>query len=131
MQTSYLIQGTYMNLHIGGINIPAASLSLFDIVIVLALIPIMDKVVYPIIRYCGIQFTPLKRVGVGMLFSAASVLVAGIVEISRRKDEHRTLQNPFGKWINASQDINIFYQAPQFLLIGTSEIFTSITGMLS
>lgn len=132
MQTSYLIQGTYMNLKIGHLTIPVASLSIFDIIIVLLLIPVMDKIIYPFLRYCGINFTPLQRVGVGMLFAAASVLVAGIVEISRRKDaKHQHYpQKVFGSWVNASEEINIFYQAPQFLLIGTSEVLTSITGII-
>ena len=131
MQTSYLIQGTYMKLKTGKLNVPVASLSIFDIIIVLLLIPIMDKVLYPVIRYCGINFSPLRRIGVGMLFAAASVLVAGIVEISRRHDanHHHFKQKAFGKYTYASEKINIFYQAPQFLLIGTSEVLTSITGV--
>lgn len=130
MQTTYLIQAQYMKIKFG-ISFPAASLSIFDIVTVLILIPFMDKVVYPLLRYIGFHFTPLRRIGVGMLFAAASVAVAGWVEIERRKrfqDGHVVHQKLFNRNINAS-DMPIFYQVPQFLLIGTSEVFTSITGL--
>lgn len=111
-------------------NLPAASLSIFDILSVLLLIPFMDKVVYPLLRYIGIKFTPLRRIGVGMIFAAASVAVAGCIEIKRRncfEDGKVITQHLFKKTFIAS-DMSVFYQVPQFVLIGTSEVFTSITG---
>ena len=131
MQTTYLIQAQYMQIQFG-FNFPVASLSIFDIASVLILIPFMDKVVYPLLRYIGINFTPLRRIGVGMIFAASSVAVAGWVEIERLKtfhNGHNHMQSLFNKEYNAS-DLPIFYQIPQFLLIGTSEVFTSITGLL-
>ena len=131
MQTSFLIQATYMRLKFQKFTVPAASLSIFDSVAVLILIPIMDHIIYPLLRYCGIRFTPLRRVGVGMILAAASVVVAGVVEIKRRdvwKSGHSLNQNVFNESRNAS-DLNIFLQVPQFMLIGSSEVLTSITGM--
>ncbi|XP_031564279.1 solute carrier family 15 member 4-like [Actinia tenebrosa] len=132
MQTSYLIQAQYMKINLGfNFNLPAASLSIFDISSVLLLIPFMDKVIYPLLRYIGIKFTPLRRIGVGMIFAAASVAVAGFVEIKRRncyENGEFITQNLFNKNFNAS-NMTVFYQVPQFVLIGTSEVFTSITGL--
>lgn len=130
MQSTFLIQATYMKLEFNGFTVPAASLSIFDIVAVLAFIPIMDHVVYPLIQFCGIRFTPLRRIGVGLLLAAASVLVAGLIERWRRhvwedRDFHN--QTVFNKTLEAS-DLNVFWQVPQFMLIGSSEVLTSITG---
>ena len=130
MQTTFLIQATYMKLKLENFTVPAASLSIFDIVAVLALIPIMDHVVYPLLSYCGIRFTPLRRIGVGMLLAAASVVVAGVVEIKRRNTWHHgghITQEVFDKNLTASS-LSIFWQVPQFMLIGSSEVLTSITG---
>ena len=131
MSTTYLIQAQYMKINLGSnFNLPAASLSIFDISIVLLLIPVMDKIVYPLLRYIGIKFTPLRRIGVGMIFAAASVAVAGCVEMKRRsyyEEGEITQQHLFNKHFNASS-MSVFYQVPQFVLIGTSEVFTSITG---
>ena len=130
MQTTFLIQATYMRLKFESFTMPAASLSIFDVVAVLIFIPIMDHVAYPLVQYCGIRFTPLRRIGVGMLLAAASVGVAGVVEIKRRdvwESGDTSHQVVFDKSRNASS-LNIFWQVPQFVLIGSSEVLTSITG---
>ena len=131
MQTTFLIQSTFMRLELDKFTIPAASLSLFDIVAVLVLIPIMDHLVYPLVSYCGISFTPLRRIGVGMLFVSASVIVAGVVEIYRRNtwtDGGFCVQTVFNETRNASS-VNVLWQIPQFMLVGSSEVLMVITGM--
>ena len=130
MGTTFLIQATYMRLEFGKFTMPAASLSLFDLVAVLMLIPIMDHVVYPLVSYCGISFTPLRRIAVGMLLACASVIVAGLVEIQRRNvwtDGGFYIQKVFDESRNASS-VNVFWQIPQYVLIGSSEVLMVITG---
>ena len=133
MQTIFLIQATFMRLEFPSFTVPAASLSIFDIIAVLVFIPIMDYIVYPLLQRFGIRFTPLRRIGVGLLLAAASVVVAGLVEIKRRhlwEQGHFHDQVVFGEHRNASS-LNIFWQVPQFMLIGASEVLCSITGTSS
>ena len=87
----------------------------------------MDHIVYPVLQYCGIRFTPLRRIGVGMLLAAASVVLAGVIEMKRRETGHFQKQKVFDKSLSAST-LNVFWQVPQFALIGLSEVLTSITG---
>lgn len=72
-------------------------------------------------------------VGVGMILAAGSVIVAGILEIYR-KEELRTsggiTQELAGDTFNAST-LSMFLQVPQFALIGSSEVFASISGIVS
>ncbi|MCV6576331.1 MAG: hypothetical protein OIF58_11400, partial [Cohaesibacter sp.] len=78
-----------------------------------------------------ISFTPLRRMGVGMLIAAASVVVAGVIEIKRRhtwEQGHFCDQIVFDEQRNAS-DLNVFWQVPQFVLIGSGEVLTVITGI--
>lgn len=132
MQTTFLVQATFMKLKVSdSFEVPAASLSIFDTVAVLVLIPLVDNVLYPFVRYLGFNLTPLRRIGVGMLLAAASVAVAGVIEIKRRdewQDRGTCLQTVFGENRTASC-LNIFWQVPQFTLIGASEVFTSIAGL--
>ena len=131
MSTTFLIQATYMRLEFDKFTVPAASLSIFDMIAVLVLIPIMDHAVYPLVSYCGISFTPLRRIGLGMLFGSAAVIVAGVVEIQRRNtwiDGGFCVQTVFGETRNASS-VNVFWQIPQFMLVGCSEVLMVITGM--
>ncbi|XP_022792580.1 solute carrier family 15 member 4-like [Stylophora pistillata] len=131
-QTSYLLQGSFMKLKLSQhFTMPAASLYLFEITMLLILIPIVDRIIYPSLRYFGIDFTPLKKMGVGMLFAMGSVFMAGLMEIERKKyiDTHGYFeQHPFDTPVNASQ-MNIFYQVPQYVLQGTGEVLTSIPGL--
>lgn len=86
-----------MDLYIGSFVVPVSALNLFNTVIILVLIPICDRVIYPCIkRYinhprpallplkyyymnrCGWNFTMLKKIGVGFLLAALSMVVAGM-----------------------------------------------------
>ena len=126
--TTYLLQGSYMKLKINDkFSFPAASLAIFEIVTVLVLIPLIDRVVYPGLRRVGFNFTPLRRIGVGLIFAAGSVALAGIIEIERKKDYGRVQQNVFNTTINAST-MSVFYQVPQYILQGASEALVSVTG---
>lgn len=120
-----------MRLKFGSFTLPAASLEVFDIVIVLVLAPLMENSIYPLLERVGIKVTPLRRIGVGFLLSAASMLVAGLVERKRREvweagDVCR--QTVFGEVHDASC-FSVFWQAPEFLLIGVSEVLANITGL--
>ena len=120
-----------MKLRFGSFSFPAASLTVFENGTLIILIPILDGAVYPFLRYCGVKITPLKKIGVGILFATASVAVAGVIEIERKnfiKEYGIFYQTPFDKPTNASSMV-ILYQAPQFILMGISEILVSITGM--
>lgn len=71
-------------------------------------------------------------IGTGMVFASLSMLVAGIVEVNRLRNVH---ENPLpqivaGGRFNASANITVLAQIPQFALIGLGETFTSITGVL-
>ena len=68
-----------------------------------------------------------------MVFASGSMVVAAIVEISRKnvmRDGGYLLQNIAGDFYNSS-DVSVFAQIPQYALIGASEVFTSITGKRS
>ncbi|XP_067054781.1 solute carrier family 15 member 4-like isoform X1 [Acropora muricata] len=131
-QTSYLLQGSFMKLKLSDhFTMPAASLYLFEITMLLILIPVVDRIIYPLLRHFGVDFTPLKKMGVGMLFAMGSVIVAGLMEIQRKRfiaTHGYFQQHPFNTPVNASQ-MNIFYQVPQYVLMGTGEVLTSIPGL--
>ena len=133
METTFRIQATFMKLEFPSFNVPAASLSIFDIIALLVFIPIMDHIVYPLLQRFGIRITPLRRIGVGLILAAASMVVAGLVEIKRRhvwQQGHFYDQVVFGEHRNASS-LNIFWQVPQYTLIGASEVLCTITGTSS
>lgn len=70
--------------HVSARFILLSSRKRFDTLAVLLLIPIADGVVYPWMRKMGCEPTMLRKIGAGLLFAGAALLVASAVEVSRR-----------------------------------------------
>lgn len=130
MTSTFFLQGELMNASLGKTTMPIAALNIFNVVIILVLIPIMDRI-YNLLEEKNYRLTALQRIGIGLVLAAGSVIVAGIVEIYRKKELHESggmVQILASEKFNASH-ISIFFQIPQFALVGSSEVFTSITGL--
>ena len=129
--TTYVLQSSYLNLKLSDDHaLPASSLVCFYIVSMIIVVPVLDRIFYPALRRLGFKLTTLRRIGIGFLFASASMILAGIIEIERKrviKTDGTIMQNVFNKPVNAST-ISVFYQVPQYILHGTSEGFAVITG---
>ena len=121
-------QGEYMDISLSGFQIPIASLSLLDTIGVLVLIPIMDKLVYPLLKKCNVKLSQLQRIGVGMIIVTLSMACAGGIELYRKEQCCMNQKRGSNGTETKVSNITIFYQVPQYTLIGLSEVFTSITG---
>jgi peptide/histidine transporter 3/4 len=64
-------------------QIPAAWLSLFNVIFILLLLPLLDKVVYPLLDKYNYSPSLRTRILIGMFFSMMSMAVAGCVEKAR------------------------------------------------
>ncbi|XP_078366337.1 solute carrier family 15 member 4-like [Oculina patagonica] len=127
--TTFLLQGSYMNLKVTDkLSFPAASLNIFGLLSLLILIPFIDRVVYPGLHRVGLNFSPLRRIGVGMLFAACSMALAGAIEVERKHDYGTFEQVVLQQSVNAST-MSVFYQVPQYILQGISEALVSVTGL--
>ncbi|XP_062579966.1 solute carrier family 15 member 4-like isoform X2 [Saccostrea cucullata] len=131
MQSTFFLQGERMDAKIGRVTMPIAVLNVFNTIIILILIPIMDRIIYPFLARHNRSPTHLQRIAFGFILSALSVLVAGILEIYRKKDIENNgyiQQKLASDTFNASQ-ISIFAQVPEFALVGASEVFASVSGL--
>ncbi|KAK6245026.1 hypothetical protein QUC31_011435 [Theobroma cacao] len=125
MSTMFVLQGNTMDQHMGPhFKIPSASLSLFDTLSVIFWAPVYDRIIVPWARkFTGKErgFTQLQRMGIGLVISIFSMVTAGILEVVRlkivRKNNYYDLE-----YIPMS----IFWQVPQYFLIGCAEVFTFI-----
>ncbi|KAL6953965.1 hypothetical protein U1Q18_042481 [Sarracenia purpurea var. burkii] len=125
MSTMFVLQGNTMDQHMGPkFKIPSASLSLFDTLSVIFWAPVYDRTIVPFARkFTGHDrgFTQLQRMGIGLVISILSMVVAGVLEVIRlnfvRKHDFYDLNEI---------PMSIFWQVPQYFLIGCAEVFTFI-----
>lgn len=126
MSTLFVLQGLTMDARVGNSNfkIPAASLSIFDTLSVIFWVPIYDRIIVPVARkFTGHKsgITQLQRMGTGLAISILSMLSAGILELVRlrlvqRHDYYHLKEVP----------MSIFWQVPQYFLVGCAEVFMFI-----
>ncbi|CAL4913457.1 unnamed protein product [Urochloa decumbens] len=127
MFSTFIEQGMVMEKHIGSFEIPAASFQSVDVIAVLALVPVYERVLVPVFRkFTGMAngITPLQRMGIGLFFSTLSMLSAAMVESNRlRMVQDKGLVNQ-----NVAAPMSILWQGPQYFLLGAGEVF-SIIGL--
>jgi len=128
MGSFFVVQGSRMNrivslpFGMGTFLIPAASLSVINTVAIVALIPMYDKLLVPFLRRIGRPMSLLRRIGWGLAVCVIAMVVASGVE------GYRLRLVDAGELMHGSGivDISVWWQTPQYLLIGMSEVFTSI-----
>ncbi|KAK7111645.1 solute carrier family 15 member 4-like [Littorina saxatilis] len=132
MTTTFIFQGERMDVSVGDVKIPASGLNAFNTIIIIVLIPIVDRLLYPCMERIGRPLSHLQRIGIGFILAAMSVVVAGIVEIVRKDRMEEPggsmIQELGGEKFNAST-ISVFIQVPEYALVGASEVFASICGL--
>ncbi|XP_006875103.1 PREDICTED: solute carrier family 15 member 3 [Chrysochloris asiatica] len=146
MQTTYVLQGLHLHIPIfpasptngsmalhtqHNYTIPEAWLLLANIVVVLILVPLKDHLLDPFLLRHKLLPSPLKKMALGMFFGVTSVIVAGILEMERLQyiDQEKIVIQKIGQVTYNAASLPIWWQIPQYLLIGISEIFASIPGL--
>ncbi|KAL5149255.1 Protein NRT1/ PTR FAMILY 4.5 [Glycine soja] len=122
LQTFSIQQGTLMNTYIGKLNIPAASIPIIPLVFMTLLIPVYEFAFVPLVRRItghpnGI--TELQRVGVGLVLSAISMVIAGAIEVKRKHEFNDHNQHR----------ISLFWLSFHYAIFGIADMFT-LVGLL-
>ncbi|KAK1366826.1 Proton-dependent oligopeptide transporter [Heracleum sosnowskyi] len=128
LQTFSIQQSNTMDRHLLGFEIPGASITVIPFICMFVLIPIYDRICVPALRkLTGIPtgIRHLQRVGIGLVLSIISMVVAGYVE-KRRKSvaiDNNLVDSP------APLPISVFWLGFQFAIFGMADMFT-LVGLL-
>ncbi|KAK9041731.1 hypothetical protein V6N11_016821 [Hibiscus sabdariffa] len=117
LQTFSIQQGNIMDRKLGKLEVPAASIPIIPLVFMSILIPIYELFFVPFARkitHHPSGITQLQRVGVGLVLSAISMAIAGIVEVKRRDQAHKGMA------------ISLFWLSFQFGIFGIADMFTLV-----
>lgn len=124
MASLFVEQGAAMKTTISDFHIPPASMSSFDILSVAAFIFIYRRVLDPLVARLKKNSSPkglteLQRMGIGLVIAILAMLAAGTVEHFRLKNAYKDCTMK----CESSSSLTIFWQIPQYVLIGASEVF--------
>ncbi|KAF3632281.1 Protein NRT1/ PTR FAMILY 7.3 [Capsicum annuum] len=124
MASMFVVQGDAMKTTIGNFRIPAASMSGFDIMSVAIFVFLYRQFFDPLVKkFKKIKgeaqgITQLQRMGIGLSIAGMAMLSAAIVECYRLEYARKDCTQCEG-----SSSLSIFWQVPQYSLIGASEVF--------
>ncbi|CAN6253659.1 unnamed protein product [Urochloa humidicola] len=121
MNTTFIQQGSAMNMSILSVPVPAASMASFEVACVLGWVMLYGKVIVPALRsfYPGADGEPsqLQRMGAGRLLMALAMAVSALVEMKRLDGAAR------------GEEITIAWQLPQYFFIAGAEVFCYIAQL--
>ncbi|KAM5333296.1 solute carrier family 15 member 2 isoform 4-T4 [Glossophaga mutica] len=77
----WTLQATRMNRNLGFIVLQPDQMQVLNPLLVLIFIPLFDLVIYPLVSKCGINFSSLRKMAVGMILACLAFAVVAVVEI--------------------------------------------------
>ncbi|KAJ6291596.1 hypothetical protein OIU76_023637 [Salix suchowensis] len=106
--------------------VPAATLQTFIGFAIMVFIPVYDRIVVPISRHLTRKpsgITMLQRIGIGMVFSVISMVIAALVETKRLENakDHGLIDLP-----KVAIPMSIWWLAPQYILCGVADVLTIV-----
>jgi solute carrier family 15 (peptide/histidine transporter), member 3/4 len=134
MKSNFILQGCQMDLRLPATDTPtlisSATLSILNSGTILVFVPIFDRVVYPSLASVGVYPTVLRKIGAGLFFSFLAMVVAGGIELERKR--RAIVDGVYSNCASGDEHLpmsqmSVWWQTLPYLLVGISEILTSIT----
>ncbi|KAM0917034.1 hypothetical protein ACQ4PT_009775 [Festuca glaucescens] len=121
MNTTFVQQGSAMDMTIMSVPVPAASLGSFEVVCVMTWVLLYNKVIVPALRSFSSRAdgepSHLQRMGAGRLLMALTMAVGALVEMKRLDSAAR------------GEEISIAWQLPQYFFLAGGEVFCYIAQL--
>ena len=107
--SSWVLQAKQMELH----GMKASQIAALNPIMVMVLIPLFAKGIYPWLERKGFSVTPLKKMTTGMFVAGFSFVIVAIYQALIDQGVH----------------MSVWWQAIPFLIITAAEVLISITGL--
>jgi POT family proton-dependent oligopeptide transporter len=116
--STWVLQGNQMVMlapdsWLGWLVTTPAQMQALNPLLVMALIPFNNLVLYPALRRLGVEVTALRRMGLGIAICGVAWVVAGGLQL----------------WIDAGDQVSITWQVAPYLLLTFGEVLVSATGL--
>ncbi|KAF3916750.1 hypothetical protein ABW20_dc0107340 [Dactylellina cionopaga] len=127
--TNFVSQAGQMQTH----GIPNDLMQNFDPIAIIFFVPILDRIIYPLLQKTRIPFPPVNRIALGFTVASLGMAYAAIVQhlIYSSGPCYKSPLCPASEVNGVAQgnNIHIAVQAPAYVLIGLAEILASVTGL--
>ncbi|XP_053934812.1 solute carrier family 15 member 1 [Cuculus canorus] len=77
----WTLQATTMDGNFGAIQIQPDQMQTVNPILIIIMVPVVDGVIYPLIKKCKINFTPLRKITVGMFLASLAFVAAALVQV--------------------------------------------------
>ncbi|NWW88448.1 S15A1 protein, partial [Rhynochetos jubatus] len=77
----WTLQATTMDGNFGAIQIQPDQMQTVNPILIIIMVPVVDAVIYPLIKKCKINFTPLRKITVGMFLASLAFIAAALVQV--------------------------------------------------
>ncbi|NXA39725.1 S15A1 protein, partial [Eudromia elegans] len=77
----WTLQATTMDGNFGALQIQPDQMQTVNPILIIVMVPVVDAVIYPLIKKCGINFTPLRKITVGMFLASLAFVAAALVQV--------------------------------------------------
>jgi POT family proton-dependent oligopeptide transporter len=111
--SSWVFQARQMDLTVAGRQLSPAQLQALNPLLVLALVPLLRGVVFPLLERRGVAVPPLRKMSAGMFATALSFAAAAIVQAA----------------IDAGGAPHALWQLPQYVLLTGGEVLVAFIGL--
>ncbi|RHZ53723.1 peptide MFS transporter [Aspergillus thermomutatus] len=116
-----------------GHGIPNDLMQNFDPISIIVFIPILETLVYPLLRRLHIRFRPITRISLGFIVASLAMMYAAIVQhliySAGPCYEHPLCDASIVDGESQGNRVHIAIQTPAYMFIGVSEIFASVSGL--
>jgi POT family proton-dependent oligopeptide transporter len=111
--STWVVQARSMDLQVGPFTFNPAQLQLVNPALVLILIPVTQKWVYPFFERIGLPLKPLRKMTIGMFLAASSFVIVAFIQMS----------------LDRGNKLSVLWQVLPYVVLTVAEILISITGL--
>lgn len=114
-------------------GIPNDLMQNFDPISIIVFLPILDRIVFPLLRKYKIPFPPITRIVTGFIVASLAMVYAAVIQHYIYKAgpcyTSPLCDASIVDGVAQGNNIHIAAQTGAYALIGISEIFASVTGL--
>ncbi|KAF8173216.1 peptide/h+ symporter protein [Mycena galopus ATCC 62051] len=100
---------------------------------IIIMIPIFEQIIYPFLRRCGLDFTPIKRITAGFFVAGLAMVYAAVLEHYLYNTSPCSNHQPSACMDAVANPnpspINVWVVLGPYLLVAVAEIFASVTSL--